>query len=101
MAKAEDYNRFLKHHLKNPRNASAYLNAVLEEGDQELFLKALRKVAEAQGGMSKLASRARISRVGLYKILSERGNPEFRTVGSLLSAFHLRLAIQPAHGASR
>ena len=97
MPRSVSYNKLLLKHLKDPKQAAAYLNAVLEEGNQELFLKALRKVAEAQGSMSKLAERTRISRVGLYKVLSEQGNPEFRTVGNLLSAFHLRLSIQPSH----
>ena len=101
MPRSESYNKHLLKYLKDPRRAAAYLNAVLEDGDQELFLKALRKVAEARGGMSKLATRTRISRVGLYKVLSERGNPEFRTVATLLSAFHLRMAIQPSNAPLR
>jgi len=35
--------------LKDPREAAAYLNAAMEEGDRELFLLALRNVAEAHG----------------------------------------------------
>lgn len=101
MARAENFDKLLGRHLKNPREAAAYLNAVLEEDDQELFLKALRKVAEAQGGLGKLAARTRLSRVGLYKALSAKGNSEFRTVGSLLSAFRLRLAIHPAVAGGR
>ncbi len=34
--------------LKDPREASAYLNAAMEEGDRELLLLAMRNVAEAQ-----------------------------------------------------
>ena len=81
--------------MKNRREASAYLNAVLEEGDPELFLKALRKVAEAHGNLSQVARKARLSRVGLYKALSDKGNPTFKTVRSLLGAVDLRMSVQP------
>ncbi len=95
MPRSESYNKFLMKHLKNPREAAAYLNAVLEEGNPQLFLKALKKVTEARGGMAQLATKAKVSRVGLYKVFSDRGNPEFKTIENILDAFHLRLAVQP------
>ncbi|MEX0830176.1 MAG: hypothetical protein WD032_08010 [Nitrospirales bacterium] len=39
--------------------AEEYLNAALEEGDPELFLLALRNMAEAQGGVAQLAEKAK------------------------------------------
>ena len=36
--------------LKDPREAEAYLEVVLEEKDGDAFLHALKTVAEAQGG---------------------------------------------------
>jgi probable addiction module antidote protein len=93
MRKTKSYHKFLMEHLRDPREASAYLNAVLEENDPDLFLKALRKVAEATGNLSKIARKARISRVGLYKALSKEGNPTFRTVNNLLRALDVKLQV--------
>jgi hypothetical protein len=56
MARSKKYQEFLLEHLADRDEAVAYLNAALEEslkGDEEfqqLFLIALRNVAEAQGG---------------------------------------------------
>ena len=51
-----------------------YLKASLEEGDMpEVFLMALRNVAEARG-ISKLARNAHLNRENLYKMLSKEGN---------------------------
>ncbi|MFZ1746548.1 MAG: addiction module antidote protein, partial [Nitrospirales bacterium] len=73
--------------------AEEYLNAALEEGDSELFLLALRNVAKAQGGVAQLAEKAKLNRESLYKILSERGNPELKSLDALLHALGFRLAI--------
>lgn len=35
--------------LQNPSEAAQYLNAALEDGSEEMFLMALRDVAEARG----------------------------------------------------
>ncbi|BFU90693.1 MAG: hypothetical protein NTAFB01_18800 [Nitrospira sp.] len=75
------------------REAEEYLNAALEEGDPELFLLALRNVAEAQGGVAKQAEKTKLNRESLYRMLSERGNPEFRSLDALLHALGFRLAV--------
>ena len=43
------YEEGLKTAVLNPEEAAAYLNAALEENDQELFLLTLRDIAEAYG----------------------------------------------------
>ncbi len=43
------YEDGLKASLIDPHEAAAYLNAALEENDQEVFLLALRDIAEARG----------------------------------------------------
>lgn len=80
--------------LQTPRRAAAYLNAALEEGDPEVFLLALRNVAEAQGGIAQLAEKAHLNRENLYRMLSERGNPELRSLDAILHALGFRLTIE-------
>lgn len=97
MAKYRDYQEALIEDLTDHDEAVAYLNAAWEEslkGDkesQQLFLLALRNVAEAQGGLGKLARRVRIRREQLYRILSPRGNPGLQIVRTLLIALGLNL----------
>ena len=49
------YSEALEQGLTDPQEAAAYLNAVLEDGDQEEIMLALRRVASAYGGVPKLA----------------------------------------------
>ena len=79
--------------LRDPHEAVEYLNSALEDGDPEGFLLALRNVAEAQGGVAQLAEAAKLNRENLYRMLSDRGNPEFRSLDALLHALGFRLAI--------
>jgi len=79
--------------LRNPQEAAEYLNAALEDGDPEAFLLAIRNVTEAQGGVAQLAEKANLNRESLYSMLSERGNPELRSLDALLHALGFRLAI--------
>ncbi|MGD9730272.1 MAG: addiction module antidote protein, partial [Nitrospiraceae bacterium] len=80
MKKSKPYQPDLIESLKDVREAEEYLNAALEEDDPELFLLALRNVAEAQGGVAQLAEKTKLNRESLYKMLSERGNPELRSL---------------------
>jgi probable addiction module antidote protein len=92
--KSADYQEYLVDSLKNPKEAAAYLDAVLEEGDPKLLLIALKNIAEARGGMTEVAKRTKLNRVSLYRALSPKGNPTFQSITKILDAFDLRLAVQ-------
>jgi len=94
MPKISSYQKDLIESLKDPCEAAAYLNAAIEEGDRSVFLLALRNVAEACGGMAALAEKANLSRESLYRMLSKKGNPEIKSLYTLLHAMGLRLAIE-------
>lgn len=94
MTRSTSYEARLLEALRDPAEAAAYLTAALADGDKEVFLLALRHVAEAHGGIGKLAGRARLNRVSLYRTLSERGNPELHSLGALLEGLGLRLAVE-------
>jgi probable addiction module antidote protein len=90
------YHEFLIESLKDPEEAAEYLNEALEENDPKYFLKALRNVAEACGGMSKVAQLASLDRTNLYRMLSERGNPDIYCVFTLLNALGIKLTAKAA-----
>jgi probable addiction module antidote protein len=79
----------------DPEYAAEYLNAVLEDGDQEELMLAMRRIATAFGGVSKLAEQAELNANSLYRMLSPQGNPELKSLTSLLGAMGMRLAVQP------
>jgi probable addiction module antidote protein len=80
---------------EDPEYAAEYLNAVLEDGDQQELLVALRRVAKAFGGVPKLAEQAELNAKSLYRTLSPQGNPELKSLTALLKAMGMRLAIEP------
>jgi probable addiction module antidote protein len=92
--KSAAYRPRLRRALRDRGEAAAYLTAALADGDKDVFLLALRHVAEAHGGVGELTRRARLNRVSLYRTLSARGNPELRSLGALLESLGLRLAIE-------
>ncbi len=92
---AVKYHDSLIQALRDPEEASGYLNAALEEGDKDLFLVALRNVIEAQGGMTRLARAAKLNRVSLYKMLGNNGNPGFESILKVLNAAGVRFQILP------
>ena len=93
MSKSRSYEDVLAEDLQDPTEAAEYLNACLEDGNPEVFLLALRDVARARGGVAKLAEVTELNREHLYRMLSENGNPELRSLEALLDALGFRLAI--------
>lgn len=89
------YEPSLIEQLKEPAEAAAYLEAVFEDGDQGAIMIALRQVAQAQGGLAKIARKARLTREATYKMLSRAGNPELRSLSAILKATGLRIAVRP------
>ena len=81
-------------HLRTREDARLYLEACAEEdpGDGSLIRAALNDIARA-GNMSQLARDAGMSREGLYKALSEDGNPSFSTVMRVTRALGLQVRI--------
>ena len=81
--------------LDSEESISAYLAALLEEGNPKAFAAGLGDVARARG-MSQVARDAGVSRESLYRALSGEGNPEFGTILKVMRALGLKLVTQPA-----
>ena len=91
--KSIDYQDYLIESLKDPEEATGYLNAALEGGDISAFLLALQNVIQAQGGVAALAKKTKKSRTSLYKTLSKKGNPYLETTSEILSVMGMHLKI--------
>ena len=89
------YEPWLIEQLKDPNEAAAYLEAAIEDGDQAALMLALRRVAQALGGVSKIARKSRLTREATYRMLSASGNPELRSLTAILGAAGLRLSVKP------
>ena len=89
------YETGLKASLLHPYEAAAYLDAALEENDQEIVLLALRDIAEARG-FSQVAQDTLLNRENLYRMLSPTGNPQLSSLMTLLRGIGLRLTVEVA-----
>jgi probable addiction module antidote protein len=92
---AETFTRWdVTEHLQTGEDARLYLEAAAEEdpGDGSLIRAALNDIARAQN-MTHLAREAGMTREGLYKALSENGNPSFSTVLRITRALGMHLRI--------
>ena len=79
MKTTTNYHDGLLQDLADPKEAAAYLNAALEDGAQDVFLLALRDIAEAKG-MSRLSRHAKLNRENLDQMLSRKGNPQLSSI---------------------
>ncbi len=93
-APSAPYEDWLLKRLKNPVEAAAYLEEAIADGDQAVIMLALRQVAQAQGGIAKVAQKAKLTREATYRMLSTTGNPELRSLTAVLAATGLRLAVK-------
>ena len=94
MATSRKYQDSLVEALRDPKEAAAYLDAALEAGDRGAFLLAIRNVIDALGGMTQMARHTGLNRENLYRVLSDKGNPELKSLEKLLKGMGLRLAVE-------
>ena len=82
---------------KSSKFAAEYLKVALEDTEEPaVLLIALRRIAEARGGLAKVAKAAGIERESLYRALSARGNPRLSTLVAVTKAVGLKLTVETA-----
>jgi len=87
----------IRHLREDPEFAAEYLKAAIEESDEpKVLLLALRRIAEARGGIAKVAKAAGVERESLYRALSAGGNPRFSTLAAVTKAIGLRITVEAA-----
>jgi probable addiction module antidote protein len=81
-------------HLGTEEERASYLDACFEEaGDDAAFVAYALGVVARSRNMSQLARDTGLTREGLYKALSEEGNPSFGTVLKVMGALGYRFAV--------
>lgn len=99
MEKLTTWHEFLIEELANREKAMSYLQVSLEEylidGDIPFFLKGVRNVIEAQGGIDEIAKRAGIAPKVLSEFLCNEDTLALGTLSTILKAFEWQLSIEP------
>ena len=80
-------------YLETPQDIAAYLEAVLEDGDEGLLKSALGTIARAKG-MTALARDSDLTRAALYKAFSPKGDPKLSTLMRVFKALDLKISIE-------
>lgn len=80
-------------YLTDDEAVAEYVSAILETGDADLLLMALRDVARARG-MAKVARETGLGRESLYKALAPGAKPRFDTVLKVARALGVKLTAQ-------
>ncbi len=93
MPRSTSYHEKLIQDLKNPLEAAAYIEVVLEEGDPRMLSKALQNVIESHGGVDQLSTQIKELYNKLDQMLLDKGEIEFYSLHSLLDALGLHLAV--------
>jgi len=82
---------------KNPEEIDQYIQEIFAEYVQDRnaasLLASLRVIAKAKG-MDNIAKDIGITRVGLYKALSAKGNPRFENINAIMHSFGYQLMPQ-------
>lgn len=81
-------------YLESKEMIAAYLNTVLEEGDNSDIIIAIGHIAKSIG-MTKIAEETGLSRPSLYKALSEGTKPQFATIMKVLKAIGGQIQVNP------
>lgn len=84
--------------LSDYNEAVAYLELALEDyqkdGDTKALMLAIQRVAEARGGISKLAETTQLNRQNLYRIFSNKISPRFDTLSKILKALGITITFK-------
>ena len=84
MPKLRDYNTLLLDRLKDEEVAYFYLESAFEDKDTRVLSLALDNVLKAKNfSVKQIADHTNLNREHLYKVLSGKSIPEFKTIKSL------------------
>jgi probable addiction module antidote protein len=81
-------------YLKSQASINSYLEAAFADGDPQVITRALGDIARAKN-MTKIADKAGVHRVHLYRALSKNGDPKLSTLSNIMTALGYCLTFTP------
>ena len=81
-------------YLDSEEAMAEYLSQVLEDGDNEEFLRAIGHIAKANG-VAQIAKETGLGRESLYKAFRPNAKPRFDTVMKVIDALKIKLNAAP------
>lgn len=93
MSTYKSYHSYLIESLRDPLEAAAYLDAVLEDGDFEHILLALKNVAEAQQDLTNNSTNHKPNVDLNLQLIPRQQYSELMIIAKLLSQLGLKLSV--------
>lgn len=98
----QTFDSVLEEYLRShPDEVGSYLNGAFEDfgehGNVAALMVSLRVIAKVKG-VSALAGQTGLSRQGVQKALSAKGNPRFDSIHAIIKALGYQLALKPLAG---
>ncbi len=81
-------------YLDSEEAIAEYLSQVLEDGDNEEFLRAIGHIAKAKG-MAQIAKDTGLGRESLYKAFRPDAKPRFETVMKVMNSLKIQFSAMP------
>lgn len=93
---------YAKEWMQDSEKVAAYLNEVLEDGDEALLLVALRRIAKNyNGGIVGLSNDLDMNRSSLNNALAPEGNPTIKTLFKVLDQLGYGIQVVPKLSSSQ
>ncbi len=96
MTKYKTFNEYMISELKDPKEVKLFLELAMEEyekdNDTSALMLTLRLIAEAQGGIAKLADKSHLNRQNLYKILTGKAVPRLDTMVAIIKGLGFKFS---------
>jgi len=81
-------------YLDSDESIAEYLSQVLEDGDNDEFIRAIGHIAKAKG-MAQIAKDTGLGRESLYKAFRTNAKPRFDTVLKVINSLQIQLSASP------
>ena len=92
------WDNYMNNILQDNSEALSYLELAFDDyqkdGNTRALMLAIRRVAEANGGISKLANETKLNRQNLYRIFSNKTSPRFDTITKILRALGITISFK-------
>ena len=88
-----DFHEYVRRAIRDPEDAAEYLSAAAEDGDNAVFLLALKDVLALHGSLSALSRKTGLSRANLHEMLRGKSSPRLDTLTKVLSTAGLGMRI--------
>lgn len=100
MTKYRKLDEYLIESLKDAKEAKHFLNAALDEfqedNNMEALSNALELLIKAQGSISQLSKDTNISRTHIHRIINNETQPTLTTIAAILKALGFKLTVKKA-----